>query len=47
VDDKEGNEALVLEHMSQHGWKDAVNKKKGTFAQLGFSVSNVTDKKSS
>ena len=29
VDDKVGQEALVLEHMSQQGWKDAFNKKKG------------------
>ena len=29
VDDTEGQEALVLEHMKQFGWKDALNKKEG------------------
>ena len=29
VDGTEGQEALVLEHMKQHGWRDAVAKKKG------------------
>ena len=30
VDGIEGQETLVLEHMKQHGWKDATNKKKGS-----------------
>ena len=29
VDNTEGQEALVLEHMKQFGWKDALNKKEG------------------
>ena len=29
VDDTDGKEALVLEHMKQFGWKDALNKKEG------------------
>ena len=31
VDDTEEREVLVLEHMKQHGWKDATHKKKGSF----------------
>ena len=37
VDDTEGEETLVLDHMGQYGWKDALNKKKGLtldFAKL-------------
>ena len=28
-DETEGKEALVLEHMKQHGWRDPLNKKAG------------------
>jgi hypothetical protein len=29
VDGTKGQEALVLEHMKQFGWRDALNKKEG------------------
>jgi hypothetical protein len=29
ADPKAGQEALILDHMSQYGWRDAINKKDG------------------
>ena len=40
VDDTDGKEALVLEHMKQFGWKDALNKKEGLRYRLKYNVEN-------
>ena len=40
VNNTEGQEALVLEHMKQFGWKDALNKKEGLRYRLRDNVEN-------